>query len=245
MRKIIIGSALVLVAVTGACGAETTAPPAVSSPSSTGSSTNPSPTPTATPPSKAEDAADVKAALVDAKDLGDPWVKPKEVSRVGGKKGELCPGHVSAMKKISFTATASTDLTRGKGAGTNIASYTVQTLPDDDVSAVAASIKTDQKACARYRDAAGFVVTRTAEGPDSVTGGELIAGWTERIYYVKPRNTLAYARHYLVAHQGRVVTTTSYAFLADKTDPKAKDFGAVTELLDQQLSKNASVFPVN
>ncbi len=245
MHKTLLGSVLALLAVASACTSAATPTTSVSSAPSARStvapSPSPTPSPTPTPRTKAEDAADVKAALVTAKDLGDPWVKPKSVSRVGGKKGELCPGHVSALKKVRFTADASTDLTRGKGPGTNIVSYSLQTLPDEDVTAVAQGIEADQKACGRYQDANGFNVERTVEGPASVSGGELVAGWVERIYYVKPRK-LAYARHYLVAHQGRVVTTASYAFLTDKKDPKAKDFSEMSRLLEEQLTKNDGVF---
>ena len=120
------------------------------------------------------------------------------------KKGEICPGHVSAMWKVRSTADASTDLTEGTDAGRRIASYRLRTLPDEDVSAMVTGISTDQKACARYEDASGFSIVRTVEGTTTVAGAEVVAGWAERVYYVK-QHELAYARHYLVVRQGRVV----------------------------------------
>jgi len=246
VHKTSVASAILLVVLTSACSAADSTP---SSPSSTASSTSSeqsgAPTaaaPSATPRTKAEDAADLKRALVTPADLGEPWIAPKKVNRAGGKKGEICPGHVSATGKLTFTASASTDLTEGKGTGRNIASYRIKTLSDEGVGALAAALKIDQKACARYQDPSGFKVVRTAEGPTSVDGAEVISAWTERVYYVRPRNKLAFARHFVVAHQGRVVTSTSYAFLADKKDPNAEDFSKETRLLQVQLKKNASVF---
>ena len=239
MRRMLIGVALLLLGAAGACNSTATTPTGVTTAPTGDPSGTPTPSPTAR--TKAEDAADLKRALVTADDLGKRWVKPKSVSRVVGKKGEMCPGHASAMWKVKFTANASTDLTEDTGTGTRIASYRLQTAPDEDVSGLVTAIKTDQKACARYRDASGFSVVRSVGGPTTVAGAEVVAGWAERVYYVKPRK-LAYARHYLVVRQGRVVSMVSYAFLASKKDPDAKDFGEASRLLQVQLDKNAGVF---
>lgn len=208
--------------------------PAAAGPSTTSAPPRPARTP-------AEDSAAVSEALVTAGDLGKPWVRPKTVSRAA-KEGEVCPGHLSAIGKVRFTASGSTDLTEGKGAGKNIASYRLQVLPDEDAAAVVAAVQTDQEACGRYQDASGFSVVRTAEGPPTVAGAEVLAGWAERVSYVRPAR-LAYARHYLMARQGRVVTTVSYAFVAGRKDPEAKDFAKASRLLGVQLDKNARVFP--
>jgi hypothetical protein len=237
VRRMLIGAALLLLAPTAACSSTASTP-------TTAASAPAAPTPAAStaaaPPSAAEDAANVKKALVDAVDLGKPWIAPKSVSRSGGKEGEICPGHVSALRKVTFTADASTDLTEGKGVGKNIASYELRMLSDEDVTALADAVQADDKACAKYQDASGFRVVRTAEGPTTVANAPLVASWAERVYYVKPHK-LAYARHYLVARQGRVVTTLGYAFLATKKDPGAKDFAAASRLLQVQLDKNARV----
>ena len=239
MRRMLIGVALLLLGATGACNSTATAPTGVTSTSTGDLSGTPMPSPTTR--TKAEDAADLNRALVTADDLGKGWVKPKSVARVVGKKGEICPGHASAMWKVRFTANASTDLTEDTASGKRIASYRLQTLPDEDVSGLVAAIKTDQKACARYQDASGFSIVRTVGGPTTVAAAEVVAGWAERVYYVKPHK-LAYARHYLVVRQGRVVSMVSYAFLASKKDPDAKDFGEAASLLQTQLDKNAGVF---
>jgi hypothetical protein len=179
---------------------------------------------------------------VSAADLGKPWTQPKAVSKVKGKKGEICPGHASAADKVSVTAGAAANLTEGRGAGKNIASFSLTTLADDSDSALVAAYAKDQQACARYRDGSGLFVLRSTEGPASVAGTKLVTSWAERIYYDKAHTKLAYARHTLVARQGRVVTYLSYAFLTVKKDPRAKDFGRASRLLEVQLSKNAHAF---
>jgi hypothetical protein len=237
VRRNLIGAALLLLVPLAACT------PTPTKPTSAASAPGPSitPTPAATARTTAEDAGDVNKALIDAHDLGAPWVKPKSVSRSGGKKGEVCPGHVSGLRAVRFTAEASTDLTEGRGAGKNIASYELQLLPNDDIAPLVEALKADQEACAKYTDATGFSVVRTAEGPATVASSPLVAAWAERVYYVKPHK-LAYARHYLVARQGRVVTTVGYAFLTSKGDPEATDFSAASRLLQVQLDKNARIF---
>ena len=177
-----------------------------------------------------------------AADLGSPWTRPKSVSRVKGKKDEICPGHVSAANEVPVTAEARVDLTEGKGAGKNIATFVLSTLADEDDSVLAAAYQQDHEECASYKDGSGLFVVRTAEGPASVGETTLLASWAERIYYDKSHKKLAYARHYLVTRQGRVVTFFSYAFLTEKKDPKAKDFDRASRLLEKQLAKNAQVF---
>ncbi len=237
MRRNLTGAALLLLVSLTACT------PTATTPTSAASAPGPSITltPSATARTAAEEAGDVKTALVDARDLGEPWVKPKSVSRSGGKKGEVCPGHVSGLRTVRFTAEASTDLTQGRGAGKNIASYELQLLPDEDIAPLVEALRADQEACAKYQDTSGFSVVRTVEGPATVASSPLVATWAERVYYVKPHK-LAYARHYLVARRGRVVTTVGYAFLTSKKDPEAKDFSAASRLLQVQLDKNARVF---
>lgn len=241
MRRMLVGSVVLLLGTTGACSSGSTESPELSSPPVGLASATP--TPAAAPRTRAQDAADAHRALVSANDLGAPWIRPKTVNRSGGKHGEVCPGHVSALKDVPFTADVSTGLTEGKGVGKSIASFRLRTLPDEEsAAAVLTAVEADQKACARYQDSSGFTVVRTVEGPTTVAGGDIVASWAERIYYVKPHK-LAYARHDLVARQGRVVTTLDYAFLLAKADPEAKSFTTATRLLEVQLHKNADTFP--
>jgi hypothetical protein len=240
VRKWLAGS--LILAVFGAlagCGGDTTSDPAGASaaPSATSStSSTPSPEPTAL------DEADLRKGLVTADDLGAPWIQPKSVA-TAGSKGEICPGHQSAAKKVLSDASAQADFTEGKGAGKNIATFRLSTVADEDASVLKAAYGKDDKTCAEYTDAGGLYVVRSEEGPQSVANAdELVAGWSERVYYDKSHKKLAYARHYLVARTGQLVTYFSYAFLIDKVDPKAKDFSRASELLGVQLSKNAKVF---
>ncbi len=112
---------------------------AVSTPASPSSPT--SPTPAA--PTKAEDEAKLKKTMVTAKDLGSPWVQPKSVSSVKGKKGEICPGHVSVVREVPTVAEVSAGLTEGKGEGKNIATFTLTTLPQENDSALRGAYQED------------------------------------------------------------------------------------------------------
>jgi hypothetical protein len=189
------------------------------------------------------DTADLKKALVTARDLGAPWIQPKSVATSGGKKGEICPGHSSAVAKVPPRAAVQANFTEGKGAGKNIASFELSTLTGEESGALKVAYTRDQSACARYKDASGLYVLRSVEGSTTVTGAdEIVGSWTERIYYDKSHKHLAYARHTVVARTDNVVTYLSYAFLTVKKDPEAKDFTGAVNLLATQLRKNARVF---
>lgn len=248
MRKSLIGCLLVVLATTfGACGAGSPEAPVASSPPTV--SGVPAPrasdpaSPSPSPRTTAQDTADLTKALVTARDLGKPWVQPKSVSTAGGKKGELCPGHVSATRKLPARPAVSANLTEGKGDGKNIASFELSTLSGTEGAALRAAYAKDTTACATYRDASKLYVVRSAEGPTEVAGADEVLGrWAERIYYEKAHKKLAYARHYLVLRTGHVLTYVSYAFLTVDADPKAEDFSRTTELASVQLRKNATVF---
>jgi hypothetical protein len=245
MRKSLLG--FLLLTLCGGlvgCGAGSTSAPA-------GAPAAPSPTssqpagPASSPSvrTQAENTADLKKALVNARDLGAPWIQPKSVATAGGKKGEVCPGHSSAVTKLPPRAAVQANFTEGKGAGKNIATFELSTLTGEESSALEAAYTKDQKACATYKDASGLYVVRSLEGPSSVVGAdEVVGSWAERIYYDKSHNRLAYARHYLVTRTDHVITYLSFAFLAVKKDPGAKDFTRATDLLEIQLRKNAKVF---
>ena len=101
-----------------------------------------------------------------------------------GSKGEICPGRQSATTKELSKADAQANFTEGKGAGKNMATFRLSTLPGQDSSALKAAYAADQTVCAKYKDATGLYVVRTQEGPSSVTNAdELLASWSERIYY--------------------------------------------------------------
>jgi hypothetical protein len=239
MRRTLVWVVVVCAAATGCSSTPTSATNAPS----TSSSQPADPTPTSAPArTRAQDAADLKKALVTARDLGSPWVQPKAVSTVKGKKNEICPGHLSATRKVAVTATASVGLTEGSGAGKNIAAISLSTLPDENDGTLAAAYQDDQRACSTYQDASGLFAVRSIEGPGSVDNASLVAAWAERIYYDRPHHKLAYARHNLVARQGRTVTYLSYAFLTVPQDPHADDFTRASHVLQVQLAKNAKVF---
>lgn len=253
MRTSLVGCLLVVLGATlGACGsgspgAPVASPPPTSAPVTATAvpSTQPSAvaTPSATARTKAQDTADLSKALVTPRDLGRPWIQPKSVSTAGGKKGELCPGHVSATRKLPDRPAVVANLTEGKGDGKNIATFELSTVTDAETPVLRDAYAKDAKACASYRDGSRLYVVRTVEGPTSVVGADEVVGtWAERIYYDKAHKKLAYARHYLVLRTGRVLTYVSYAFLTVEADPKAEDFSRTTKLASVQLKKSATVF---
>src|SRR3954454_8897649 len=162
-------------------------PPSATSPALPSASSSPS------SPTKKEDAAKLKKALVTASDLGKPWTQPKTVATVKGKKGEICPGHTSAVDKVPTIAVAAASFTEGRGAGKNIASFSLTTLADVSDGTLAAAYAKDQKACAHYRDGSNFFVVRSIEGPTTVGGLHPVTAWAERIYYDRQHTRLAYA----------------------------------------------------
>ena len=244
MRKSLAGCLLLVLygTLAGCGGGSTTGPAGASSAPSTAASQSPASPSSPSASSKTPDAAELKKGLVTARDLGAPWIQPKSVT-TSGSKGEICPGHKSASAKVLSKAGARANFTEGKGAGKNIATFGLSTLPGPDGSALKAAYATDQTVCATYEDTAGLYVVRSPEGPSAVTNAdELVASWSERIYYDKSHKKLAYARHYLVTRTDQLVTYVSYAFLTTKKDPGAKDFTRASDLLAVQLTKNTKVF---
>jgi hypothetical protein len=244
VRESLVGCLLLVLCggLAGCGGSQTTDPARTSSaPASPPSSPSASAASTSATP-KALTGAELKKGLVTADDLGSPWIQPKSVN-TAGSKGEVCPGHKSATTKALSKAAAQANFTEGKGTGKNIASFGLSTLPQPDSSALKAAYATDHKVCATYRDATGYYVVRSVEGPKSASNAdELVTTWSDRIYYDKAHKRLAYARHYLVARTGRLVSYVSYAFLATKKDPGAKDFTRAAKLLAVQLEKNSETF---
>jgi hypothetical protein len=239
------GAVLLLSLTVAACSPGSTAPTTGSSEAPAGSVGPATATPSAvpSPPTKAQDEAALKRTIVTAADLGKPWVQPANVATVKHKDNEPCPGHVSATAKLPARPHVTRGLTEGKGVGVNIGSFSMATVPEPDVSALAKAYAADTATCASYRDASKLFVTRTRDGPTSAShADEIVASWAERIYYDKSHRKLAYARHVLLARTGRVVVQVEYAFLTQKSDRGAKDFTRATRLLEKQLAKVSTVF---
>ncbi len=235
------GCAVLIMTVGTGCGGSTADSPPASS-ASAPVSTSPTSSPSPSAPSKAADTAALERAIVTAADLGKPWVQPEKVPSAG-KAAEACPGKPSATGQVDTVASVRRDLTEGKGQGVNIGTFRLGTLPSEDAADLRAAYATDNAACRTFSDANKLFVVFTEEGPTSADkADEILMSRAERIYYDKAHKKLAYARHTVVARTGRVVTYVSYAFLAKKADPGAKDFSTATELLEVQLDKNATVF---
>ena len=101
--------------------------------------------PSPTPRTKAQDTADLKKALVTPRDLGTPWVQPKSVATSRGKKGEICPGHVSATTKLPARPAVAANFTEGKGAGKNIATFELSTTTDDESAGLRGAYVVDRR----------------------------------------------------------------------------------------------------
>jgi hypothetical protein len=225
------------------CSSSGEPPTAASSPAPVSSPGAATASPSVSPPTKAQDEAALRRAIVTAADLGKPWVQPASVSTIKHKKNEVCPGQLSATEKLPFGADLHRGLTEGKGVGVNIGSFLLFTVPDPDVSALAKAYAADTAACASYRDVNKFFVTRTPEVPASAAhADEIVDSWAERVYYDQGHHKLAYARHVVVARSGRIVVQVEYAFLTRKSDRGAKNFGRATRLLEKQLTKISTVF---
>jgi hypothetical protein len=200
-----------------------------------------SPSPTA--PSKADDAAALKRAIVTAADLGKPWVQPDKVPSAG-KAAEACPGKPSATEQVDMVAAVRRDLTEGKGQGVNIGTFRLGTLQSENASTLKAAYAKDNATCKTFTDANKLFVVFTEEGPTQADNAdEILMTRAERIYYDKAHKKLAYARHTISARTGRVVTYVSFAFLTTKADPNAEDFSRAQKLLDTQLTKLTEEFP--
>lgn len=231
-------------AVVTACSSNPPGAPPVSASSapSVQAPSAPSPTPVAPPPTTAQDLASAKRALLTARDLGKPWVQPKTVSTVGGKKDESCPGKPSVVALAPPAASATVRLTKGSRSGAGIGSFTVSTLPEGGARTYRAAWASMVKNCASFVDAAKFSVVVSSEGPTTIKRADEVLARTERIYYDRSHRQLAYARHVVSARTGRVVSTVEYAFLTTRSDPGAKNFAPVIALLEKQLAKTSATF---
>jgi hypothetical protein len=96
--------------------------------------------------------------------------------------------------------------------------------------------------CRSYTDSAKLYVVLTPAGSAAVDGADETWRYAERIYYDKAHTKLAYARHYVIARHGRVLSSVQYAFLVAKNDPKAKDFSRTEGMAQQQFARVMSNF---
>jgi hypothetical protein len=235
-------AAVMILAGGAGCGGTAESPPPQAASPSTSVSAPASPSPSPTAPSKTEDAAALKQAIVTQADLGKPWVEPKKVSSAG-KASEACPGEPSATEKVTRVASVRRDLTEGKGQGVSIGTFQLSTLPTEDAADLRAAYAKDNKTCRTFTYNNQLFVVFSEEGPTTADNAdEILMSRAERIYYDKAHKKLAYARHTLVARTGRVVTYVSYAFLTTKADSTAKDFTPTQKLLDTQLAKVTQEF---
>ena len=182
-----------------------------------------SPTPSPTAPSKAEDAAALKKAMVTAADLGKPWVEPKKAS-CRRKAAEACPGQPSAVDKVTrWRRSARSD--RGQRPGRQHRQFPARHPADRGRRRGAGRVREGHQGLPDLQGRQRALRRLHAEGPTSADNAdEILLSRAERIYYDKAHKKLAYARHTVVARTGRVVTYVSYAFLTTKKDPGAKDF---------------------
>jgi hypothetical protein len=255
MRRGTVAAAVVLLSLVPGCGAPAADPPpapapTVSSPSTPAVTSSPSASSTATPdastppaptraPDRRRDQTAVREILVDAADLGSPWVTADQA----GKTTEACPGEPSAVAELSFLGSARRDLVKGRGELVNAVSIGLDTLPGPDAAALKVAWVADTKACREHADAYDYYVVLTEAGPSAAENAdEIVFSRIERVYFDDSRDQLAYARQVVVARTGRVVTTVRHTFLTSDTDPTGKDFTATQKLLAVQLAEVAKDF---
>jgi hypothetical protein len=195
-----------------------------------------------TQPTKAQDLAATKRAVMTTSALGKPWLQPKKVNTSGGKATEACPGQPALTVLAPPRTTATTAFTRGAKRGASIASFTVITVTDNGVQHRTAWRQTI-KACARFKDATGLHVVTTLEGPRRIAGADDVVSRAERVYYDAKHRQLAYARHFISARTGRAISTVELDFLTHKSDPTAQDFRPTEKLLALQLARTKAAFP--
>jgi hypothetical protein len=257
MRRGTVAAAVVLLALVSGCGTPgAESPPApeppVRSTDTPAGASSPSPRPTTTPdatatpptptraPDRRRDQAAVREVLVDAADLGDPWVAADQT----GDAAEACPGEPSAVAELPFLGSGRRDLIKGRGELVNAVSIALDTLPSTDASAVRDAWTDDTEACRQHADAYDYYVVMAEAGPDSAENAdEIVFSRVERVYFDDSRDQLAYARQVVVARTGRVVTTVRHTFLTTEADPTGKDFAPTQKLLAVQLGKVAEEFP--
>jgi hypothetical protein len=173
--------------------------------------------------------------------LGKPWVQPDKVNTAGGKATEACPGQASLATLAPARASAVASFTRGRERGASIARFTVATVSDQGRRYRAAWVRT-AKACAAFRDASGLYVVTSLEGPKRIAGADDVVSRAERVYHDRDHRQLAYARHFISARVGRVISSVEYDFLTPKSDPRARDFTTARRLLDLQLRRTGGAF---
>lgn len=205
--------------------------------------TSAAPRPTRTvPPDKADDLARAKRSLITAEVLGKPWVAAKTVHSAG-TKGEACPGQPTTDASVAPLASATRSFTAGKKAGAAISVISVWTYADQaDVDAFRVALPDVLQGCRSYTDRSKMYVVLTPSRSVAIDGADETWRYAERIYYDKKHTELAYARHYVIARSGRVLSSVQYAFLTSRADPSGKDFSTTEEMARQQLDRVVAAF---
>ncbi|MET1004324.1 MAG: hypothetical protein ABWX96_02180 [Propionibacteriaceae bacterium] len=241
MRTFRTCSLAVLICLSGAAacsGSPDAASEAAPAPPPPAAATTTSPTPVQ--PSKSDDVASAKRAVMTTTALGTPWVQPKKVNTTG-QANEACPGKPALETLAPARASAVATFTRGKARGASIARFTVATVTDQGVAHRSAWART-VKSCATFKDASGLYVVTSTEGPKTLAGTDDVVSRAERIYYDSDHKKLAYARHFISARIDRTISTVEYDFLTTTSDPKAKDFTTTQKLLTLQLTRTKAEF---
>ncbi len=207
--------------------------------------TSPAPSPTPTLPPLATDVANAKAALVTAKDLGAPFVEPKDgkVNQVKHGKDELCPGHPTEYAILKPRTDPVRRMTEGTKTGAGIVSFAVRVYGLDQEQAWRDAAERAEKACPAWKAVEGnYVTLEILAAPQQVPGADETRGHLERVWADAKHTQLQYVRQYFEARTGRIVSTLEYAYLVPKTDPTGKDTSRTVALLAKQVAKTKRVF---
>jgi hypothetical protein len=227
--------------LTAACSSAPAHPSAPGTGAPTSAVGSAAPTPPAAP-SKDDDLARARRSLITTAELGKPWVAVKSVNSAG-TKGEACPGQPTTDATVTALAEASADFTAGKQRGAAIGAFSVWTYAGPaDVDTYRTTLPKVLAGCRSYTDTAKLYVVLTPAGTAAVDGADETWRYAERIYYDKKHTKLAYARHYVIARHGRVLSSVQYAFLTSKADPGAKDFAVAERMAGKQFARVLTAF---
>jgi len=151
---------------------------------------------------------------------------------------------VTATAQAQPVATSTQTFKKRAGDGEPGAFFYLFTLTEESRALLKGAFDEDIKACAAYEDPQGnSFLTNTEEGPDAVVGAdEVVASYALRVFTDKAHKNLVYVRHVVVTRTGHGYSSVSYSTPVTKDDPTGKDFTAVTELVEKQLSKTGAIF---
>jgi hypothetical protein len=168
--------------------------------------------------------------------------KPRNTTPKGGDAGayKFCPGHVTATSKVKYVAASYQTFKEGEKVST--AGFSLFTMNEADWSVMKSGKRDDVAACAEYKTPDGYYIVLTPEGPATIKGAdEVITSYAQRLYQDKAHKNLLSTNHYLMTRTGRAFSQVAYNPRSTK-DPKSRDFGTVTRLMEKQLAKLARGF---